>query len=139
MFFPHVVCNAIQRVSCLVVFFLKIYLCILERVGEEKRERASGGKGRGREERETLQQTPCWAHSPTQAWSQDSEIVTWVEIRSQMLNCLRHSGASKYSKFLCWFYYRAISIIFEKSMIFINSCILGLLTPFVEKLPMFLK
>ena len=72
---------------CLFIHFLKD-LFILER------ERAEGGaEGEGQEEGEKQKQTPHWAWSPMQARSHDPEIMTWAEIKSQMLNGLSHPGA----------------------------------------------
>lgn len=53
-------------------------------------------QGEGQRERE--EQTPRWAGSLPGAPSHDPEIMTWTEVKSQMLNQLSHTGGSKSSK-----------------------------------------
>ena len=64
-----------------LLFFLKIYLFILE----------SGRGAEGEEERNPSRL--CTEHRAWHgAWSQDPEIMTWAETKSQMLNWLRHQA-----------------------------------------------
>ena len=68
--------------------FKDIYLFIWERESEFM----NSGRGRADEWRE--KQIPCWAWSPTQAWSPNPEIMTWAEIKSCRLNLWSHPGTS---------------------------------------------
>ena len=71
-----------------------------------ERENMSGGaEGEG----EKVKQTLCWARSPG-APSHDPEIMTWAEIKSQILNWLSHPGTPKQESL------KKRSIYFEKIM-----------------------
>ena len=48
-----------------------------------------GAEGKG----ESLQPTPHLHRAQHGVWSHDAEIMTWAEIKSQMLNWLSHPGA----------------------------------------------
>ena len=53
----------------------------------------SGGGKEGEGEVENLQQTTAEQGAPHRAWSHEPEIMTWADIKSQLLNRLSHPGA----------------------------------------------
>ena len=76
-----------QNIVCLDILwlhylFLKDFIYL--RVRESAHRRRSRGKGTSK---------LCTEHrAQCGVWSPDPEIVTWAEIKSQMLNWLRHPG-----------------------------------------------
>ena len=65
--------------------FLFFFLDLIDRLIDC----TSGGRRRGTG-RENLKQTPCWTWSPMRAQTHDPKIMTWAELKSQMVNWLSH-------------------------------------------------
>ena len=66
---------------------------------ERGRAHESAGEEQKKKERENPKQAPCLAQNPMWAQSHDSEIMTWAEIKSWMLNWLSHLNAPKNAVF----------------------------------------
>lgn len=84
------------------LFFLKIYLFILER--ERERECIPDWVGSGGSW-ENLKLTPYWAWRPTwspsqglisRSWDYDPEMMTWAKTKSQILNWLCYPSSSPF-------------------------------------------
>jgi len=73
--------------------FYKIHLFILER------EHVQTGRGGGGRERESSGRLSTECRTPREARSQDHEIMTRAEIKSQSLNRLSHPGVPKVDTF----------------------------------------
>ena len=84
-----------------VFFFFKVYLFTWERESTERR-------ARGREERENLKQTPCWAQRPMQGsisgfWDCNPDIMTlksWPDPKSGV-QCLTNWATQVPLNILC--------------------------------------
>ena len=78
-------------------------------------ERESRGRGNG--EGESLQQSLCWVWARLVAQSQDPEIMTWAETKSQRLSWLSHPGAP----ILTWFVFLFIYWLLLSFILSLNS------------------
>lgn len=80
--------------SVMCLFVLKVYVFSLERACAE-------GRGTGRR-RESPKQTLCWTQSRHGSRSHNSEMMTWAQRKSRLLNRLCQPGTPRYM-LLKWF------------------------------------
>lgn len=88
----------VNKWKLILLFYLKMYSFIWER--------ESGGKGSGRESLSRLL-IECWAWC--EAESQDTEVMTWTEIKGWTLNWLSHLGSL--SPFLVFLFISFLSLL----------------------------
>ena len=82
----------------LTVFFKDLFYLF-----EWERERhTNSGRGRGTEG--IFKSTLHWDRSPKQGLIEDHEIMTWAEIKSQLMNQLSHAAVSCFNNFYGKYY-----------------------------------